>query len=166
MQAQVSAPVPEHDPQTNAVLMYSETVVTVQPNGNRRRLERRVFRILRPEGGKRGLAVAIFDSRSRIASIHGWCIPATGKEFEVKDRDAIETGLAGIAGSELISDVRARMLSIPAAVPGSLVGYEFERESYLNRSFDVTPAAFITGLPGVSELNGVESCKAPLPSVL
>ena len=128
MQAQVSAPVPEHDPQTNAVLMYSERVVTVQPNGNRRRLERRVFRILRPEGGKRGLAVAIFDSRSRIASIHGWCIPATGKEFEVKDRDAIETGLAGVAGSELISDVRARMLSIPAAVPGSLVGYEFERD--------------------------------------
>ena len=74
------------------------------------------------------LIKAIFDSRSRIASIHGWCIPATGKEFEVKDRDAIETGLAGIAGSELISDVRARMLSIPAAVPGSLVGYEFERD--------------------------------------
>jgi hypothetical protein len=128
MQTQASAPVPEHDPQTAAVLMYSETVLTVQPNGNRRRLERRVFRILRPEGAKRGLAVAIFDSRSRIVSIHGWCIPATGKEFEVKDRDAIETALVGVAGSELISDVRARILSIPDAVPGSLVGYEFERD--------------------------------------
>ena len=128
MQAQVGAPIPAHDPQTDAVLMYSETVLSIQPNGNRRSLERRVFRILRPEGGKRAVAVAIFDSRSRIASIHGWCIPATGKEFEVKERDAIEAGLAGIAGSELISDVRARMLSIPAALPGSLVGYEFERD--------------------------------------
>lgn len=128
MQAQVNAPVPEHDPQTSAVLMYSETVLSIQPNGNRRDLERRVFRILRPEGGKRGLAVAIFNSRSRIASIHGWCIPATGKDFEVKDRDAIEAGLMGVAGSELISDVRARILSIPGAVPGTLVGYEFERD--------------------------------------
>lgn len=128
MQAQVNAPVPEHDPQTGAVLMYSETVLSIQPNGNRRRLERRVFRILRPEGEKRGVAVAVFNSRSRIASIHAWCIPATGKEFEVKERDAIEAGLVGVAGSELISDVRARMLSIPAAVPGSLVGYEFERD--------------------------------------
>jgi len=128
MQAQVNAPLPDHDRETNALLMYSETIVTVLPKGNRRRLERRVFRILRTEGKERGFAVAPFDSRSRITSIHGWCIPAAGKEFEVKDRDAIEAGLPGLAGSELISDVRAKVLEIPASVPGSLVGYEFERE--------------------------------------
>ncbi len=43
-------PVPAHDEKANAVLMYSETLVTVLSEDEVRVRERRVYKILRPEG--------------------------------------------------------------------------------------------------------------------
>src|SRR6202051_415476 len=48
MHAQVNAPLPAHDEKTNAVLLYSETVLTVQSNGKIKKLEREAYKILRP----------------------------------------------------------------------------------------------------------------------
>lgn len=128
MQAQVSAVLPAHDDKTAAVVLYSETRLNAEPNGRLKRVDRRVYRILRSEGAERGTVFVPFTPRSRVTDLHAWCIPATGKGYEVRNRDAYETALGGIADSELITDVRARVLQIPAAVPGSIVGYELERE--------------------------------------
>ena len=128
MHAQVNAPLPAHDEKTNAALLYSETVLTVQPNGKIKRLEREAYKILRPDGKGRGTVRADFDSESRITSMHAWCIPAQGKDYEVKEKEAVETAIFGVENGELMSDLRSKLLQIPAAEPGNIVGYEIEHD--------------------------------------
>jgi len=127
MHAQMNASLPAHDDETDAVLLYSETILTVQPNGKIKSLERVAYKILRPNGEVRGTVRVSFDSETRINSIHGWCIPMHGKDYEVKDKDSVDTAL-GVENSELISDLRTKLLKIPAATPGNIVGYEIDRE--------------------------------------
>src|SRR5256885_9721 len=50
MHALAGTSLPSYDPQTSAVLLYSENVLTVQPNGKIKRIERRAYKILRPDG--------------------------------------------------------------------------------------------------------------------
>jgi hypothetical protein len=129
MQSQVGAPLPEHDAETDAVTLYSETIVTVLPSGRVRRAERVVYRILRAEGARRALIRADFDAQSRITRMHGWSSPAgSGKPYEVTDKDSVESALIGVLNGELMGDLRSKVLRVPAAVPGSTVGYEVEEE--------------------------------------
>jgi len=128
MRAQVNAPVPAHDDETDAVVLYSETELTVLAPGKMKRLERRVYKILRRNGEAYGAVRKDFTPQSRVTSMHGWSIPAQGKDFEVKDRDIIETAITNVDGGELINDVRRKVMQIPASVPGSIIGYEIEQE--------------------------------------
>ena len=128
LRAQLTAPIPAHDDKTVAVEMYSETVLTVTPKGQLHRLERKAFRILRSGGESWGVVRPVFDAQSRTADLRGWSIPAAGKEYEVKDRDTIESAITDVDGAELVSDLRTKVLRLPAATPGSLVGYEFETD--------------------------------------
>jgi transglutaminase-like putative cysteine protease len=126
--SQASATLPVHDDKTNAVLLYAETTLTVQPNGKIKRLYREVVKILRPDGEGRGVVRVYFDSQSRITNLHAWCVPVSGKDFEVNEKDAVESAIIGVDGSELVSDLRTKTLRIPAATTGSVVGYEIEQE--------------------------------------
>jgi hypothetical protein len=128
MHALVNAPLPPHDEKTDAVLMYSEEILNVQSNGKIKTIERQAYKILRPGGRERGTIYASFDAETRIIAIHGWCIPAQGKDYEVKDKDVLETALFGVSNGELASDVRTKILKIPAADIGNIVGYEIEHE--------------------------------------
>jgi hypothetical protein len=128
LRAQVSAPLPAHDDKTNAVALYSETVLTAQADGRLKVRERGAYRILRPDGENLGLLRVTFDAQSRITAIHGWSIPAEGKVFEVKEKNAIESAVYGVDDSILISDVQTKLLQIPAAQPGNVIGYEYEQE--------------------------------------
>jgi hypothetical protein len=128
MHAVVNAPIPAHDEKTDAVVLYAEDILTVQPNGKIKRTERRVFKILRPSGRDYGMISADFDAETRITSLHGWCIPAQGKDYEVKDKDAIESALPGLLDNNLATDERVKILRIPASEPGNVVGYEIEQE--------------------------------------
>jgi transglutaminase-like putative cysteine protease len=69
-----------------------------------------------------------FNPQRKVQSLHGWCIPAQGKDYEVKDKDAIEVS-PNTEGAELISDVKYKVLRIPASDPGNIVGYEYEVEA-------------------------------------
>ena len=128
MRAQLDAPLPAHDEKTNAVVLYSETTLAVQPNGRIKKLDREVVKILRPDGEARGTIRVYFDPQSRITDLHGWCIPASGKDYEVKEKDAVESAIIGVDGGELVSDLRTKTLRIPAATVGSVIGYEIEQE--------------------------------------
>jgi hypothetical protein len=130
LRTQASAALPAYDEKTNAVVLYDETVVTVLPDGKIRSLQRRALRILRPGGEAWSVVRAHFDDRSRILRLRAWCLPVDGKPFVVKEKDAIETSLYGVENGELISDLRTRVLSIPAATPGSVIGYELEQEEH------------------------------------
>jgi hypothetical protein len=119
---------PEHDEKTDAILLYSETNVTVLSVDKIKTQVREAYKILRPEGRERGTVWVYLNSRRKVKSLHGWCIPAQGKDYEVKDKDALETSPPMIAGIELVQDVKARVLHIPAPDPGNIVGYEYEVE--------------------------------------
>jgi len=126
--AQAAAALPAHDDKMNAVVLYTETILTVQPNGKIKKLYREVTKILRPDGEARGVVRAYFDSQSRITSLHAWCVPASGKDYEVKEKEAVESAIIGVDGSELVGDLRTKTLRIPAAGAGSMIGYEIEQE--------------------------------------
>ena len=43
-------------------------------------------------GGKDfGVAEAYFDAETKILNMRGWCIPASGKDYEVKEKEAMES---------------------------------------------------------------------------
>ena len=130
MHALVNASVPAHDDKTDAVEMYSERIVTVQSADKIKTLVREVYKIMRPGGRDLGTVVIPFDAATRISNLHGWCIPAQGKDYEVKEKDGAEVAMPAVQGSELITDVRAKIVHIPAADPGNLIGYEYEQEDH------------------------------------
>ena len=128
MHALVNAPLPAHDDKTDAVLLYSDKTVTVLSADKIKKTVRVAYKILRPGGRDYGVVAVSFNLHQKITSLHGWCIPAQGKDYEVKDKDAVEVSLAKVEGSELVSDVKDKMLRIPAADPGNIIGYEYEKE--------------------------------------
>jgi hypothetical protein len=128
MHALTSAPLPKHDEKTEAVVLYSEEILTVQPNGRLKEVDRMVYKILRPDGRHLGKVEFHFDGETRITHIHGWCIPAQGKDYEVKDKDVNENGLVGMQNGELFSDHRVKVMEIPAPDPGNIIGWEVEHE--------------------------------------
>ncbi len=132
--AQASAPdwlrplaretLPSYPPETDAVVLLHDELTVVQPDGEIKTRYRWVYRILRPAGREHGTLTIGFDNETRITFLKGWSISSKGEEHEVKEKDAIEfTPYRG----ELYSDIRVKRLTIPAAEPGSVVGFEFEQ---------------------------------------
>jgi len=128
MRAVASAPLPAHDDKTDAVILYEEYNVNVVSADKVKIQVRRAYKILRPSGREYGIAAVSFNPHTKINGLRGWCIPAQGKDYEVKDKEAVEVSLPRVAGGELISDVKDKLLQIPAADPGNIVGYEYEKE--------------------------------------
>jgi|HubBroStandDraft_6_1064221.scaffolds.fasta_scaffold22844_2 hypothetical protein len=127
MRALVSTPLPTYDEKTDAVLLYSETNVTVLSADRIKTQVREAYKILRPSGRYHGTLGVGFNPQRKIKTLHGWCIPAQGKDYEVKDKDGVERS-SSADGGELISDVKYKVLQIPAPDPGNIVGYEYETE--------------------------------------
>jgi hypothetical protein len=127
MHALVNVPLPAHDEKTDAVLLYSEINVTVVSADKIKRVVREAYKILRPQGRGLGLVRIPVYSGEKVTSLHGWCIPAQGKDYDVKDKLNLEVAL-DVAGGELIGDVKMRVMEIPAPDPGNIIGYEYEIE--------------------------------------
>src|SRR5271168_4943902 len=127
MRALVGVSLPSYDEKTDAVLLYSETNVTVLSADKIKTHVREAYKILRPAGRARGTVYVYFNSSRKIASLHGWCIPAQGKDYEVKDKDALDFA-SSVEGGFLVIDTKYRVLSIPAPDVGNIVGYEYELE--------------------------------------
>ena len=130
MHALVSSALPAHDEKTDAVQLYAEKIVTVQSADKIKTQVRVAYKILRPGGRDLGTVVIPFDSQTRINWLRAWCIPAQGKDYEVKDKDGAEVALPAVQGSELITDLRAKLLRIPAPDPGNIIGWEYEQEDH------------------------------------
>lgn len=111
--------------EAQAIILYDEQETTVKDNGEVETLYRRAYRILRPGGRDYGLLRIPFDNETRITWLKAWCIPKDGKDYEVKEKDAVETGLS----DSFYSDDRTKVLEIPAATPGNVIGYEYRQKS-------------------------------------
>src|SRR5208282_6443692 len=126
MHALVNAPLPAYDEKTDAVLLYSETNVTVLSTDKIRTQVREAYKILRPGGREHGTVKVPFNAQSKVNSLRGWCLPAQGKDYEVKEKDAVEQAYA--PDFVLASDAKVKILQIPAPDVGNIVGYEYEVE--------------------------------------
>ena len=71
MHTAASAPVPDHDEKTAAVLLYSEKTVNVQSLDKIKTHVREVYKILRPTGREYGFAAVSFNSHKKVSSLHG-----------------------------------------------------------------------------------------------
>jgi hypothetical protein len=122
-----AVPLPHYEAETDAVALLDEEEATVLPDGSVRYLKRRAYRILRRGGQERGVAQVLLDKDDELLTFKGWSIPTEGKPFETDKRDIVET--ARVPGSEiaLVTDRRMKVLNIPAANPGNLVGYVIEK---------------------------------------
>ena len=108
----------------NAVVLLDSAETNVRENGDIVTHARIAYRILRPEGKSYARHTLDFDSETRINSFHGWSITAKGQEYETKDRDAIEVSVTTF---EVYSDEKARILLVPGADVGTVVGFEYEQ---------------------------------------
>jgi len=127
MRALVGVSLPTYDEKTDAVLLYSETNVNVLSADKVRTRVREAYKILRPEGRVHGTIRVSFDPSRKITNLHGWCIPTQGKDYEVKEKDAIDFAMP-VDGGYLVEDLKQKILNIPAPDVGNIVGYEYETE--------------------------------------
>ncbi len=125
LKAAAREPLPPHPDDADAVQLLDEQVTTVSESGEIKTRYRRAYKILRPGGRDYGTVAVYFDNETRLTYLKAWCLPAEGKEYEVKEGDAVET--SPFSGS-LYEDTRAKVLEIPAADPGNVVGYEYEQK--------------------------------------
>lgn len=138
MHTLVGVTLPSYDEKTDAVLLYYERNVIVLSADKIKTHVREAYKILRPEGREHGTVSVSFNPSRKITSLHGWCIPAQGKDYEVKDKDAVDFAVPA-EGGYLIQDTRYRILRIPAPDPGNIIGYEYEVEEqpfFLQNSWD------------------------------
>ncbi len=116
---------PKYPTETKEVeLLYDETI-TLQADGEVVWHLRVACKILRTSGCTKGGFVAYYNKDSKITSFKGWTLPAVGKAYEVKDKDAVD--FADV-DAQTYSDLRYKVLIAPAAEPGNIVGFEVEKK--------------------------------------
>jgi hypothetical protein len=120
--AQAQLPTYSDDP--DAVVLLDERVTTVSPGGDVSTTYRKAYKILRPAGRARGIVYVYFDNETQLTFLKAWSITAQNEEYEVKEKDAFETA---VFSEGLYEDTRYKLLQIPGAQPGSVIGYEYQQ---------------------------------------
>ena len=147
-------PVETYPSGTPGIELLDETVTTVNDSGEVRTLHRRAYKILTSAGRSFASATIHFDSETTITGLRGWNITPGGEEYQVSDRDAVES--SAFAG-QLYADNRVKIVRLPSAEPGSVCAFEYEqrdRPSVLQdiwrfqSSVPVRVARYVLLLPG------------------
>ena len=124
---------PANAPDTDAVALYSDQQITVSSNGEVETRYRKAYKILRDKGDKYG-QVGIYASKDTpLTYVKGWSLAPDGTSDEVRQKDAIETDLDP---DELYNDTHMYILSVPAAVPGNVVAFEYVQKGRPNINED------------------------------
>jgi Domain of Unknown Function with PDB structure (DUF3857) len=108
----------------NAVVLLDDQETVVKDNGDIVNHGRLVYRILRPEGKSTARLSLGYGSETKINYLRGWSMTAKGQEYEAKDKDSIEVSMTTF---EVFSDARRKILSVPGADVGTVIGFEFEQ---------------------------------------
>ena len=109
-----------------AVILFDEYLITVDEQNHAVERERYVVRILKPQGRDYAHCTAYYDVDSKLRNFHSWTIAADGKQFQARDEDYSDRGLA--EGAELQFTERVRIVNPPGADPGAVVACETETQ--------------------------------------
>src|SRR5713226_2180365 len=91
LRAATQAPLPKYPEDTNAVVLLDDQSTVISDSGEIKTVYRRVYKILRSEGRHHGVVAVYFDNETQLTRLKGWSIAAGGKDYEVKEKDAVET---------------------------------------------------------------------------
>ncbi len=157
LSAAASQPVPAYSSDTNAVQLLDEEIISVRDNGEISTVRHVAYKILQAKGRSVAHVSIPFDEETRISNLHAWALPAGGgREFELKDKDAIEVAIS----SSFYDDDRKKVFEIPAAEPGNVVGYEYEQRErpyvlqdtwWFQGSYPVVDARLTLNIPATWE---------------
>ncbi len=121
-----STKLPALPPETKAVELLDDTLVTVFPDGRAVERHREVIKIIRPQGRDYSELGVWFSKDRKLNSFHAWSIGPDGHQYIVKDDQVREIGLD--EGGLLYVDDRAKIVRPPGSDPGGVVAYEMERQ--------------------------------------
>jgi transglutaminase-like putative cysteine protease len=119
------AALPDYPKTTKAVVLDSEEILTVGSDGQATLHQRRAIKILRPQGRAYATVIVPNDRDRKLKSLHVWGIAADGHPYTLSDKEIFETGNQeyGI----LYNDLHLKIAKAPAADPGAVIAYEYER---------------------------------------
>ena len=106
-----------------AVIVGNWQDFNVDGSGKFVQTQRRAMRVLNRRSAERFLsAVGYENNDTKVVSIQTWAIASSGRVIQSAKKDLVTE--AGFAGFEVFSDDRVKMINIPGADDGSLVGFE------------------------------------------
>ena len=123
--AAAHASTPNYPADTIAVALDDEETLTVEPDGKATLRKRRVIKILRPQGRDFAYVFVPLDRDRKVRSLHVWSIAADGHPYTLRDNEIAEVG--DDEYGMLYVDLHAKAAHAPAADPGAVVAYEYER---------------------------------------
>jgi hypothetical protein len=126
LRAAARGPAVKYADDVNGVVLLSEQETIVSDNGDFVNHRRVAYRILRPEGRSLAVMAIPFDGETKINYLHAWSITAQGQEYESKEKDAYERSMTTF---EVFSDFRQKILKVPGADAGTVVGFEVEQKN-------------------------------------
>ena len=153
-----NTPAGDYPEDTAAVILLDEQTTAVQDDGEIRTRYRRAYRILEPEGRSYATLPVFFDSETRLTFLRAWSMTAGGKDYEAKEKDAVETSLFN---EGLYHDTRSKVIHIPGAEAGTVIGYEYEQRGrpyvlqdqwWISRELPVRLARYTLDLPSGWEM--------------
>jgi hypothetical protein len=117
------ASLPAYPDDTDAVVLLDERLTTVSSAGEVRTTYRKAYKILRSEGRGKGTLYVYFDNETQLTFLKAWSITSQNEEYEAKESDSTEAAFP----EGLYADTRYKVLRIPAAQPGNVIGYEYQQ---------------------------------------
>ncbi len=127
VRSQVSVATPAASGDSGSILLYSDTQVSVSPDGTVRRLVRSVYRELNQKAASTALVEVVTSPQIHLIGLQAWSISPSGETHSVGESDAVESALP-VANGALFNDFRVKLLREPKVVPNGIFASEVETE--------------------------------------
>ena len=116
--------VPDYAKDAAAIVLYDEYVDTIDAQGRAVERERRVKRVLKPQGRSEITCSVQYSEDEKVNYFRVWTIAANEKQYQAQDYDFTEEGDTGVP--VMLSTTRARIAHAPAVDVGATVVCESE----------------------------------------
>ena len=117
---------PSYAKDAPAVLLFDETLITINEQNHAVERKRSAVRILKPQGRKYAQCATGYDVDEKLNAFRSWTIAADGKQFQAMDADFMDQG--AYDSSILQMSERIRTVQPPASDPGAVVICETEKQ--------------------------------------
>ena len=122
--AAAKTPAPANAGDASAVILFDETLITVDEQNHAVERERKAVRILKPQGREHSHCDAEYDADAKLNYFRVWTIAADGRQFQAMDTDFKDFG--AYADADLQSTDRFRVVNPLGNDPGAVVVCETE----------------------------------------